>query len=257
MTTQPESLSDTGQTFTVNGTSSSAADTTLSQSMLSVEDFPVRIYPTPDEEQDLMEIEAGSSLKPLAWFANYDRERLCWRTWQGCLLEGWTEFLGRWPRSGLMLNGIAYRLPPLVRRISGTGYLSSGHSIPTPTASDCARMPNTGRNSKGPTLHEIAEQGIPLMWPTPKSSAAGPDFAKMNGRDNRKPGPGLSLATMAAMYPTPTARDWKDNGKSPAELSRHSETLAMKAGGQLNPTWVEWLMGFPLGWTALDASATQ
>lgn len=28
-------------------------------------------------------------------------------------------------------------------------------------------------------------------------------------------------------------------------------------GGKLNPTWVEWLMGFPLGWTDLDASETQ
>jgi hypothetical protein len=26
--------------------------------------------------------------------------------------------------------------------------------------------------------------------------------------------------------------------------------------GALNPTWVEWLMGFPLGWTALNASET-
>jgi len=24
--------------------------------------------------------------------------------------------------------------------------------------------------------------------------------------------------------------------------------------GSLNPTWVEWLMGYPLGWTDLDAS---
>lgn len=24
-------------------------------------------------------------------------------------------------------------------------------------------------------------------------------------------------------------------------------------GGQLNPTWVEWLMGFPIGWTDLNA----
>lgn len=24
-------------------------------------------------------------------------------------------------------------------------------------------------------------------------------------------------------------------------------------GGQLSPTWVEWLMGFPLGWTESDA----
>ena len=23
-----------------------------------------------------------------------------------------------------------------------------------------------------------------------------------------------------------------------------------KAGGQLNPQWVEWLMGWPIGWTA-------
>jgi hypothetical protein len=26
---------------------------------------------------------------------------------------------------------------------------------------------------------------------------------------------------------------------------------AIPAGGKLNPTWVEWLMGWPLGWTDL------
>lgn len=33
------------------------------------------------------------------------------------------------------------------------------------------------------------------------------------------------------------------------------ERAAMAAGngGQLNPTWVEWLMGFPLGWTDLQS----
>jgi hypothetical protein len=25
-----------------------------------------------------------------------------------------------------------------------------------------------------------------------------------------------------------------------------------KASGSLNPTWVEWLQGFPLGWTILE-----
>ena len=29
-----------------------------------------------------------------------------------------------------------------------------------------------------------------------------------------------------------------------------------RRAGALNPTWVEWLMGFPLGWTALPPSAT-
>jgi len=27
-------------------------------------------------------------------------------------------------------------------------------------------------------------------------------------------------------------------------------------GGALNPTWVEWLMGFPTGWTDLEDSGT-
>ena len=29
-----------------------------------------------------------------------------------------------------------------------------------------------------------------------------------------------------------------------------------KGGGTLNPTWVEWLMGYPSGWTDLNASET-
>jgi len=57
--------------------------------------------------------------------------------------------------------------------------------------------------------------------------------------------------------PTPTARDYKDNGKSPAELARNSKTLATHAGGQLNPQWVEWLMGYPVGWTELKDSVMQ
>ena len=53
------------------------------------------------------------------------------------------------------------------------------------------------------------------------------------------------------MWPTPTAHNAK-KGAYPAEYERNMPTLAAQAGGPLNPTWVEWLMGWPLGWTALE-----
>lgn len=87
------------------------------------------------------------------------------------------------------------------------------------------------------------------LWPTPT----------VCGNNNRKKlskTSGDGLAT-AVMYSTPCARDWKDNGKSPAELERNSQTLATQAGGKLNPTWVEWLMGWPLGWTDCDVLETD
>jgi len=105
------------------------------------------------------------------------------------------------------------------------------------------------------------------LWPTPT----------ICGNYNQK---GMSktsadgLATMVKMFPTPNARDWKDtdksgNRKSPglgvvahwptprAFMYKDSTTdrgkfnLGEKVGGSLNPNWVEWLMGWPLGWTDL------
>jgi hypothetical protein len=39
--------------------------------------------------------------------------------------------------------------------------------------------------------------------------------------------------------------------------SRPQINLNDQVGGQLNPTWVEWLMGFPAGWTELPPSGTR
>jgi hypothetical protein len=33
--------------------------------------------------------------------------------------------------------------------------------------------------------------------------------------------------------------------------------LSCQAGGKLNPTWVEWLMGWPIGWTDCEPLATD
>ena len=55
-------------------------------------------------------------------------------------------------------------------------------------------------------------------------------------------------------YPTPRCSDWRSGScGQPLEKRRLNDTIAHEGnGGQLNPAWVEWLMGWPVGWTALD-----
>jgi hypothetical protein len=65
-----------------------------------------------------------------------------------------------------------------------------------------------------------------------------------------------SLPREVQKWPTPSASEHKA-GFGPAHANRNTPSLTTQVGGQLNPTWVEWLMGFPAEWTALDALATQ
>lgn len=73
---------------------------------------------------------------------------------------------------------------------------------------------------------------------------------------------GLPMNVIASLsYPTPSARDWKDSpgmsfegkkGRSRTDqLARFVYALERTPadGGRLNPEFVEWLMGFPIGWT--------
>ena len=76
----------------------------------------------------------------------------------------------------------------------------------------------------------------------------------------------FNLHKYVALFPTPQATSWGCSGarerlkrlETEGEITE-MERKAMSAGngGKLNPTWVEWLMGFPLGWTGCDASGTQ
>src|SRR5690606_23019406 len=64
----------------------------------------------------------------------------------------------------------------------------------------------------------------------------------------------------AVLWRIPLARDGQARGHSDPKKrieQGHSVGLGDQVGGQLNPTWVEWLMGYPAGWTELNASVTQ
>ncbi len=56
----------------------------------------------------------------------------------------------------------------------------------------------------------------------------------------------------SGLWPTPTAHNAKE-GAYPSEYTRKTPTLSAQAGGKLNPEWVEWLMGFPINHTDLNA----
>lgn len=88
-------------------------------------------------------------------------------------------------------------------------------------------------------------------WPTPTTRDRGTDAP------NREGGP--SLAVAVRNWPTPTSRDWKDGssiGAAPVNGLLGRAVNPTPATGSLNPTWVEWLMGFPTGWSDLGPSVT-
>jgi hypothetical protein len=218
-------------------------------------------------------VSSGRRLPRLTWF---DHQSFSWRTWQRCFIEGWTLFSDRWPRSGTTRRGIAYKLPTLARRTSGTGSGSAAYWA-TPSVNelgiDPARIvdkhgnPPTHPNQRLYDKHtgRLVQDGLPqqvLMFPTPqardwKSGSTKTDYG------NSRP------LSEHVKFPTPTAGDAKSSGSgNNPDSAAHTGTSLTDfvrpdrpnldgsrqrevVTGQLNPEFVEWLIGLPLGWTMI------
>ena len=135
-------------------------------------------------------------------------------------------------RSGTMQNGIAYPVPQLV------GYTEEIVSGSSPTRERWAT----------PTTQEVEH-------PNAELTESGRRKTK-DGKDSHS----LGLADQVQLWPTPQASDNRDRGHvgMPAIQRRLSKgkqfrlsMVVSETSGQLNPTWVEWLMGYPKGWTDL------
>lgn len=59
------------------------------------------------------------------------------------------------------------------------------------------------------------------------------------------------------MYATPQARDYRTGQSERWENPDRSRNLNDQIGGSLNPDWVDWLMGFPNGWTNPDVASDK
>ena len=172
-------------------------------------------------------------------FAYLDPDSHCWRTCQGTLVSDLDRYSQTWPRSGMTHNGIAYQRQPSAPRTSATEYSLSLHHKPlewTPTATANQMAPSMQQRNPGLRL-----------WPTPMTTDRVPSENWQGG---------MTLSHAARMWPTPTAQDAKNSSLPPSQQTRDSipgQLVREGMSGSLNPTWVEWLMGFPTGWTDFEA----
>lgn len=173
---------------------------------------------------------------------------------------------GRWSRIWSVL-AITSSCLILRLRLSelGTGDRECFSLRPTPNTMDALppKSPEAlkkemtsrpGRKQPCNLLDWVAVQEGKSLWPTPTARDCKGANSLKHLTQPKTPGNNhhvRQLANAVKLFTTPCAADAQgmhggDNHRS----------LRTDVAGQLNPTWVEWLMGFPPGWTDLNASET-
>ena len=235
---------------------------------LYLEDSRAKTFPQPEKAQGLTESdqECGSTWR--GWLAKYDPDSCLWRTAQCSFLEDLNESLETLPRSGMTRSGLLWELPMLELTIKETGFGLS-QSWPTPAARDGKPTNTLETLMDGRFVDQLANRVKMVennLWTTPTSR----DWKGTTITKNHPQGFNKSLANdvlkMSEKWPTPRASDYKGStsaeamGKAAARgfnPNLPEATAASVGGGKLNPTWVEWLMGWPLGWTDLKPLETD
>lgn len=151
------------------------------------------------------------------------------------------EYLPTLPKWGTECRGEYGELATSGRLTSESG---CSFALLTPTASDGLRSEFkleslAKRYIKHPNVNLAEQVGYMEMFPTPTVCG------NYNKKGTSKTS-GNGLATVVKMFPTPLASERKHGKGKQHGLSDELGT------GKLNPTWVEWLMGFPTDWTDLD-----
>lgn len=185
-------------------------------------------------------IPATAGPPPQEYLAKYDPTSRSWRTSQVSLLtDTLDEYLETWPNSAWMRSGTVYPQRQWAPRTDDT---DSGY-WPTPTAAE---------GSKIPAQANYGQVGL-NNHPRIRGSPTREKLVKSGGKQTRR------------TYPTPTAGEGLDRGTNwdslrrldkGGRIARRMATLEMPEtkttpAALLNPMWVEWLMGWPLGWTDL------
>jgi hypothetical protein len=146
-------------------------------------------------------------------------------------------------------NGHVGQYPATKTHHTGLTLATAVQMYPTPNSADSHRGADARKRkgSGGPNLLAAVQ-----MFPTPRASAN--ENRQTKRTPSQEKGTHGKCLSVEVHYMTPSARDWKGvSGPNAHAIQRGAcANLCDQVGGVLNPTWVEWLMGYPIGWTELD-----
>ena len=204
-------------------------------------------------------------------FATYNPGLCSWRTPQDSSSTDSDGCFEIWPNSGSMRSGICS--PPPTSVLHTCGVASS--SWPPPTVSD-------SKNNGGPAASSRNSEALHFLaakWPTPcttdAASAArhttttgvmtmgtsltdalrGPWVSGLQALTSPNSGDKSSPSDPTSP-PLWTTACKDDTGARQGRDAQGGTPLSLQAKGFLSPNFVEWLMGYPIGWTGCDASGT-
>ena len=211
----------------------------LKQLPLSQAAFPVSPSPPPENGRDLR-MNATCGRKCAALLPSCGPVGCLGKMLLASSIWGSTKRSLTWQKRDTLFSHSYFRLAVSAHGMSASELLSSRLMFPTPLASD----KGTVKDAQSLDVY-LSDNGI---------------FRKKN-----KSGAIWSLPLSAAVfYLTPVASDGfrstlkpsaydpkKKNGNLAAQVIFQENPLSDKAA--LNPDWVEWLMGFPKGWTELSS----
>lgn len=230
----------------------STGDRGAEKSIAFAEASPAKTFPQREKERVSTEREADYGASSRVLLAKYDRNSRLWKTLQCSFLGDSDECLETFPKSGMMQNGLLWELTMSEPRTDANafGYWRTpdtgvGGEISAEKAADFAAK-KTRASGSAIQIRLCDQVRYPQLYPTlkyltPKASDKGyaenqSTFVKRNGDRTMNCYASLSSQVL--------------------QMSGGDTTPQTKTA-RLNPFWVEWLMGWLIGWTDLKPLATD
>ncbi len=189
---------------------------------------PVKILASQERVPDLPESvrdSGGRCYEPFAWF---DQGSQLWKTWQRCLVGGWGLYSEIWPKAGMIVSGVAYRL------LNSEPLTCENESILLPTI--CTQGGTTVRSktkrengSQEQMQTRLYHSGYKKLFPNGRLPTLGANEGKGSSRDRYKGSPNFRGAKMSEGLRT-----------------------TLDCPIYLNPSFGELVMGLPKDYTALE-----